>query len=295
MTEQSDFAPALHGAIAASGLTLDRIVHRLGERGFTLSTATLSYWSRGRSRPERPESLAALDVLEEILAVPTGSLRRRLVRRVRRGRGKADLVPFGDLWGAFGTPVDEVISQITAPADQRRVLSYHERYLLGPTGAEHCCRVIAVLEAVSEKAKHMITVYRDDSGGPALPTVVPVAGVRLGRVGTDMETHLMAAELWFDQDLRRGERTVVEYCLEFPDGGNRSLMCERRFATQIRQYVLEVTFHPDAVPHRFRAIGEPADGSAGTEQPLSIDGQHTVRSVWLDQPAGAYRVDWEWP
>jgi len=42
MTQRRDFAPALHGAITASGLTLDRIVHRLAERGFALSTATLS-------------------------------------------------------------------------------------------------------------------------------------------------------------------------------------------------------------------------------------------------------------
>lgn len=295
MTQRRDFAPALHGAITASGLTLDRIVHRLAERGFALSTATLSYWSRGRSRPERPESLAALAALEEILGVPGGSLRELLGDRVRRGRGKAArLVPFCELWGSFGQAVDQVIAQVEAPADQRRVLSYHERYHLDETGAERYCRVIAVLEAVTEKAKHMVTVYRDDTSGAHLPTVVPVAGVRLGRVGIDHETHVMAAELWFDQNLRKGERTVVEYGLEFVPGGNRSLMCERRFAAPIRQYVLEVTFHPEAVPRYFRATSEPADDGPRTETELVLDGRRTVRSVWLDQPAGAYRIDWEW-
>ena len=295
MTQRRDFAPALHGAITASGLTLDRIVHRLAERGFTLSTATLSYWSRGRSRPERPESLAALSALEGILGVPEGSLRELLGDRVRRGRGKAArLVPFDELWGSFGEAVDQVIAQVTAPAEQRRVLSYHERYHLDRTGAERYCRVIAVLEAVTEKAKHMVTVYRDDSGGARLPTVVPVAGVRLGRVGVDHGSHVMAAELWFDQNLRKGERTVVEYDLEFAPGGNRSLMCERRFAAPIRQYVLEVTFHPEAVPRYFRAIAEPNQGGDSTSTGLAPDGRRTVRAIWLDQPAGAYRVEWEW-
>jgi hypothetical protein len=294
MTQRRDFASALHGAITASGLTLDRIVHRLAERGFALSTATLSYWSRGRSRPERPESMAALSALEEILRVPPGSLRELLPDRVRRGRAAARTVPFGELWGSFGEAVDHVIAQVKSPADQRRVLSYHERYHLDETGAERYCRVIAVLEAVTEKAKHMVTVYRDDTSGTHLPTVIPVAGVRLGRVGIDRESHVMAAELWFDQTLRKGERTVVEYDLEFVRGGNRSMMCERRFASPIRQYVLEVSFHPEAVPRYFQAISEPNKNTGATSVPLSVDDRRTVRAVWLDQPAGAYRISWEW-
>ncbi|GAA3435852.1 hypothetical protein [Kutzneria kofuensis] len=294
MTQRRDFAPALHGAITASGLTLDRIVHRLAERGFALSTATLSYWSRGRSRPERPESLAALSALEEILGVPAGSLRELLGDRVRRGRGKTRMVPSGELWGHFGAAVDQLMSQVQRPAEHRRVLSYHERYVMDAAGGESYCRVIAVLEAVTERAKHMITVYRDDTRCARLPTVVPVAGVRLGRVGVDTESHLMAAELWFDQNLRRGERTVVEYGLDFLPGGNRAVMCERRFAAPIRQYVLEVTFHPEAVPKDFRAISEPADGGRGESAELSIDDRRTVRAVWLDEPAGAYRIEWEW-
>jgi hypothetical protein len=296
MTQRRDFAPTLHGAITASGLTLDRIVHRLAERGFALSTATLSYWSRGRSRPERPESLAALSVLEEILDVPTGSLRELLGDRVRRGRGKAACrpVPSGELWGHFGAAVEELMSQVRLPAEHRRVLSYHERYEMDAAGTERYCRVIAVLEAVTEKAKHMIAVYRDDTRGGRLPTVVPMAGVRLGRVGVDERQHLLAAELWFDQNLRKGERTVVEYGLEFVPGGNRAVMCERRFAAPIRQYVLEVSFHPEAVPGYFRASSEPPKGGPSTYTELAADGQHTVRAVWLDEPAGAYRIEWEW-
>jgi hypothetical protein len=295
MTQRRDFAPALHGAITASGLTLDRIVHRLAERGFTLSTATLSYWSRGRSRPERPESLAALSALEEILGVAAGSLRELLGDRVRRGRGRAARpVPSGQLWGRFGAAVDQLMAQVRPPVEHRRVLSCHERYEMDATGAERFCRVTSVLEAVTEKAKHMITVYRDDTGCGRLPTVAPMAGVRLGRVGVDDQAHLMAAELWFDQNLRKGERTVVEYGLEFAPGGNRSAMCERRFAAPIRQYVLEVTFHPEAVPSWFRACSEPTGDGPPAVTALAVDGRHTVRAVWLDEPAGAYRIEWEW-
>lgn len=66
-----EFAGALRQAIQASGLTLERIRHRLGRRGLAVSVATLSYWQRGRSRPRTRNVVVAL---EEILQVPPGSL-----------------------------------------------------------------------------------------------------------------------------------------------------------------------------------------------------------------------------
>ncbi|MGW5418568.1 helix-turn-helix domain-containing protein, partial [Actinomadura geliboluensis] len=66
-----EFAGALRQAVQASGLTLERIRHRLGRRGLTVSVATLSYWQRGRSRPR---SRTVVVALEEILQVPPGTL-----------------------------------------------------------------------------------------------------------------------------------------------------------------------------------------------------------------------------
>ncbi|NVI92824.1 helix-turn-helix domain-containing protein [Actinomadura sp. BRA 177] len=66
-----EFAGALRQAVQASGLTLERIRHRLGRRGLTVSVATLSYWQRGRSRPR---SRTVVVALEEILQVPQGTL-----------------------------------------------------------------------------------------------------------------------------------------------------------------------------------------------------------------------------
>ena len=45
------FSHALRTAIQASGLTLNRIQYRLRERGFEVSSATLSYWQSGRRCP----------------------------------------------------------------------------------------------------------------------------------------------------------------------------------------------------------------------------------------------------
>ncbi|MQA27872.1 MAG: transcriptional regulator [Micromonosporaceae bacterium] len=78
------FSAALHLAIESKGWTLDRVQRALLARGIGVSLSTLSYWRRGRSRPERPDSLRAVDVLEELLDLPRESLAALLGRRRRR-------------------------------------------------------------------------------------------------------------------------------------------------------------------------------------------------------------------
>ena len=73
-------------AVEVSGLSLQRLQHRLAEAGVHLSTTTLSYWRTGRSRPERPDSLRGVQVLERVLSLPAGALVGLLGPRRPRGR-----------------------------------------------------------------------------------------------------------------------------------------------------------------------------------------------------------------
>src|SRR2546430_16527046 len=83
------FSHALRTAIQASGLTLNRIQYRLRERGFEVSSATLSYWQSGRRRPTRHESILVGRALEEVLRVPAGApAAARAPPRARRGSGR---------------------------------------------------------------------------------------------------------------------------------------------------------------------------------------------------------------
>lgn len=90
------FEQALRLAIAERGLTLERIADRLQARGIRLSVATLSLWQTGRCRPERPKSLRALTVIEEVLQVQPGALFALLGPPRPRGR-----------WAAKGTQQGE--------------------------------------------------------------------------------------------------------------------------------------------------------------------------------------------
>src|SRR5262245_60663045 len=80
------FSAVLHLAIEASMLRLEEIQERLAAQGISVSLTTLSYWRRGRSRPERPESMRAVRLLEDILGLPAESLISQLGPRRPRGR-----------------------------------------------------------------------------------------------------------------------------------------------------------------------------------------------------------------
>src|ERR1700760_2644743 len=111
------FPDALRAAIKGSGLSLDRIQHRLQLRGVTISVATLSYWQSGRRRPERPESLDALRHLEAVLRVPPNALTALLGPPRPRGRRRHNgrLLPLDVLWGSAN--LGSLLSRVNTSCD----------------------------------------------------------------------------------------------------------------------------------------------------------------------------------
>src|SRR5882757_8664300 len=80
------FDAALDAVIEARGLSLERLRDHLRASGLTVSRTTLSYWRRGRNRPERSDSLDVITHLERILGLPASSLVALLGPRRPRGR-----------------------------------------------------------------------------------------------------------------------------------------------------------------------------------------------------------------
>ncbi|MFB7152146.1 hypothetical protein ACFCYA_22310, partial [Streptomyces virginiae] len=72
------FHLALRAALAARGLPLQRVQHRLAAQGIKVGVTSLSYWQQGARRPRHPESLRAVTALERILELPDGALVRLL-------------------------------------------------------------------------------------------------------------------------------------------------------------------------------------------------------------------------
>lgn len=108
------FAEALSRAVEASGLSLERIQRHLELRGVQVSLSTLSYWRRGRSRPERPESLHAVAALEEILRLASGELTGKLGDKRPRGRWVERAAALEGIWQEAAIDLGRAIARVVA-------------------------------------------------------------------------------------------------------------------------------------------------------------------------------------
>ncbi|MGX6603375.1 hypothetical protein ACWKSP_14720 [Micromonosporaceae bacterium Da 78-11] len=139
---------------------MGRPAHRLQLRGFPVSPASLSYWSRGLRVPECPESL------EEVLRVQSGSLLSLLTATrcaaVRAGSGRCRWTSCG---GDDEGPVSRVLVDVGAPYDGRRTISLHDRYTVDGHDRKTTSRVTTVIEAVTDDVDRVLVIYLDDTGG----------------------------------------------------------------------------------------------------------------------------------
>ncbi|WP_433331244.1 hypothetical protein [Spirillospora sp. CA-294931] len=291
------FSAALHLAIEASGRTLDEIQIWLAERDARVSVPTLSYWRRGRSRPERPGSLRAVHLLEQLLEVPDDSLMALLGPRRPRGRwightpGSLD---FGklfddsrplDLLNVVGAPargaLSRIITEVTITVDgDRRTTSIHMRELV---------------RANVDRVSRCGALYLADEQPRNPPTLGGVRYCRVGRVKMDRSVGLVAAELILDRVLDAGDRALVEWDWQFSPG-MRMTNYEYRFSEPTREYILQVRFSPDAVPaqcHRYDR--RTATSAEGNDRELWIGGSNTALLSESDVPAGIVGMRWEWP
>ncbi|QKW07558.1 hypothetical protein HUT18_15405 [Streptomyces sp. NA04227] len=201
MFRTGPFHTALRAAIAARGLSLERLRDRLAARGHAVSVSTLSNWQRGVGRPRRPESLRAVAALESLLALPEGTLVRLLREPAPRGRG-----------GGFspGTPrpaARRLRAALGAPEDPGvDLLAFQDDVTV--TGAGWVVRARIVLRARRPGVDRYAVLLHTHSG--ALPDIRPGRDCVLGRGATDPESALTGTELLFPA-LCPGETFPLEY------------------------------------------------------------------------------------
>ncbi|MEU8306753.1 hypothetical protein AB0C84_24665 [Actinomadura sp. NPDC048955] len=311
-----EFAGALRQAIQASGLTLERIRHRLGRRGLAVSVATLSYWQRGRSRPR---SRTVVVALEEILQVPSGTLielledpapnavpvRGAVVRGAagppngaERGRGVRDLWPDPERYACL-------VGQLDRSGDHRlERLSVHDVYRLDEARRSWTLSVRTVLRAAGDDIDRVVCVHQTgdgdlagvaDGGAGGAGGVAGLLDVRYCRPGRiRAEGGLVAFELVFDRVLATGDTAVIEYelgpiGLPAPDG------YDRRFSHPVHDYVALVQFDGDRLPAR--CYGFTAESSASPRRRLGELWIGTSGSANLAVGTvrrGIVGIEWEW-
>ncbi|MBB5872714.1 hypothetical protein F4553_006148 [Allocatelliglobosispora scoriae] len=291
------FSAALHLAIEDRGLRLEEIQARLAAAGVNVSVTTLSYWRRGRSRPERPDSLKAVHLLEEILALPAESLLAQLGPRRPRGRwldqpppGTIDIDRLFNDSGSVAKMVGELDRWMYHELTR---LSLHDIYLVGGSRQEISLTCRQVLRANTDRVSRTVAIFSTDDLD-AFTQINALRNCRLGRVRTDPSSGLIAAEIIFDRMLAQGDTVVLEY--EFLSASLTATdRYYRGFSTPVSEFVLEVQFDRDAVPARCyryerRGINAPDQGL----REVWIGSMHGAHLIASDVPPGIVGMRWEW-
>ncbi|EST37964.1 hypothetical protein N566_10075 [Streptomycetaceae bacterium MP113-05] len=292
------FEAALDTAIRASGLSMERIQRRLADRGVEVSVTALSYWRRGRSRPERPQSRRAVRLLEELLRLPADSLVALLGPQRPRGRwaGRStdtSLAPTR-LWQGYQS-LSGLLDDVGNTDDGLSRVAVHERFEIDAWGAESRWTACLVLRAERDEVDRCVVISRGDEPARALPDLVDVRNARPGRVRSDPDVPITVTELLLDRVLSRGETAVVEYTTQYPTSGRATDECGRGFRTPAALYTLEVSFHPDRVPVRcYRCAGTAATGSLPVLGPVWISPAGRAHMVVQDAAPGFHSLRWEW-
>jgi len=286
LLREGPFDAALRAAIRARGLSLDRLREHLRTRGVSVTTATLSYWQSGRSRPERRDSVRGLRQLEAVLEVPAGSLVALLGPPRARRSTPAEI---GRFW-PDGPRIDAAVSDVDIRWDERLTrLSQHDVVLVGPDREELEIRSRQVLRAEADGPDRWVVILHLDEHDRPLPELRSLRGCHAGRSVLKPEDGLLVVELLFGRPLLRGETVITEHALVNRAPHPVATNYERKFRLPVREYVLEIRFSPEAVPAVCRRFAEPGENADVVPESGAVHG------VALNFGPGRYGFEWDWP
>ncbi|MFH8369345.1 helix-turn-helix domain-containing protein [Streptomyces sp. NPDC018031] len=292
------FATVFRAAVRQRGLSLERVRDRLHAQGISISLATLSYWQRGRSQPERASSLRAVDALETILNLPGGTLRSLLGPRRPRGRLAA-----GPRQPAGQRPVfdsNPLVEQVLGESFEQlnsdvSALVIHNTVRLDEN---RCIRVTSthqVLRATRDGASRLTTLHTTDEA-TAEPSDVVVRCGKLGTVRFVPELRSTVVEILFGRRLVRNETAVIDYDIVFGPAQDTSTHYERNTRAGLREYLLHVCFHPAALPRSCHGYYREAFGAERRHQRrIGPDASHSAHILPARCPVGVHGISWEWP
>lgn len=289
------FSRALSLAIEVSGLSLQRLQYRLGEVGVHLSTTTLSYWRTGRSRPERPDSLRGVRVLERVLDLPPSALTSLLGPRRPRGRWvrpEPGVFRVEQLMPMAGVAA-RLASQLEMPqAPELDRLSVADQLWIGPDRTVRRMHIRQVLRATTDRVSRCFLMHYGEQSRDS-PAIVATRYCRVGRVRHDEESQFLGVELILDRVLSEGDTTILEYELDPAYCADDHF--ERSFRSGGRQHIVQAHFDPAAVPTRcvsYRRAGPEAPFEDARE--AWINHELTAHVARVDLEPGLYGMRWEW-
>ncbi|MFJ2056739.1 hypothetical protein ACIOMM_12405 [Streptomyces sp. NPDC087908] len=290
------FAVTFKEALRRRGLPLEHVRDHLQSHGITLSIATLSYWQSGRSLPEKPQSLRAIDVLEPFLGLASGTLRSLLRRRPRGWVPPHDLAAIRGVYGE-NSAMEQALGDGFAHfnAGLRRLV-VHETVLVNAHRFVDEIRVTVAVRAVHDDARHLTVVHTLDSTRADTGTIdltVPHGPPPSVRVRPELSC--VIAEIPLGRRLVRNETAVIKYALRSTATTGVSHRYERRVTTPLQSYLLHLRFHPSAVPSKcWHYYGRRIDTEPQSRQLAALDDFSTTHLLPMKCTPGVYGIEWRW-
>ncbi|CRK61389.1 hypothetical protein [Alloactinosynnema sp. L-07] len=287
---------ALSRAIDRSGMSLELLQRRLSAHDVRVSLSTLSYWRRGRTRPERPESLRAVSIIEQVLGMPNGYLISLLGPRKPRGRwaSRSSAKPHELLWDG-ASALAPLLAELDQPAPgDLTFLSVREQHFVDRDGLDERTLVHVVVRSEVDWRRTCVVLHRAEPNDAALPRITAANGCAMGKARVHQPGGFVLSEILLDRVLRVGDTAAFSYEVKW-FGTERSSNFTRAMRQCAREYLLEVVFHPDAVPsacHQFRreSVRQPEIDHGE----LRLGAFHSVHLLTHDEKSAIVGIRWTW-
>lgn len=281
-TREHEFADRLSAAIATRGLTLERIRQHLAARDAQVSTATLSYWSTGRSQPTRGKSLTVLAALEEVLHLPPGHLTEVLPR--------GNTHPPGSSLGRVEAMREALERHGIVRNTGWAHLLVHQRYHIGADGAQKGFEQRRLMRATASGAQTWAMAM---SAQPGEIVCEQSEGCLLSR-RFDLGDGLEVFEFSLSRPLEVGEMALAAYRLAFRNNGDTQTTVGLGLTRPLERLVLEACFDGELPASLGRTFTEPGGGLAmPIEKPIYL--HEGTAQVAIAHPApGLHSIAWQW-
>jgi hypothetical protein len=299
------FDVALQLAIERSELTLDRLEYRLRARGHEIGRSTLSYWQKGRRRPERPASLAALTTLEEILNVPPGALSSLLGPRKPRGRWigyRGTVLDWSELMAGPAEAVRMVQIETRRSAERLSEVMLSERVTVS-RDRRFATEAFQYLSRARQNNadRHLVLSVFDPGVDVSKIHTYGLQGCRTGRTRMVVEDRVFAHEMLFDRVLSEGASHVHEFALDLTDAYETDFTHEpavewgHAFRRTVALYLLTINFDPAALPVRcFHTRATRLSSPEQFVEDVLITPDGRMHLALQDVDPGVHFVRWEW-
>ncbi|MCS6712579.1 hypothetical protein JSY14_11320 [Brachybacterium sp. EF45031] len=303
---QGSFAERLSAALAGQPLGLQRISQRLREMGISCSPSTLSRWSNGRTAPRRSQARRAVAALEALLNVPQGYLTSAAFGEATEPawHGDDEEKRQADLRAALHRQ-DADDFGIDLDAADAETIFLHETLEIDAQRRGRSIRVRRILRALDRPVERFLAGHSGVTGPDGerlLRELEPGPGSRLGRVREHPEVGMTVAEIILERPLAPGEVGIVEYTV-IPQGGVEEYttgwhVCDVVHRLPVAEMVLEIIFHPEALPTGLRGAVTRTIGGAGRRgrtlrHDLQLLGSSAIVSG-RDIERGGVRIEWTW-